>query len=108
MDGIMHKWASPHFDDFEVQDKTNKYKLTQKREYKYPDSLDVYNYINIQQLLKVESFPFENKSLKGPKGFHVFHVLIFGPVSVFSDGQIRDTIIWTYNNNSGNIYFYST
>ena len=38
MDGIMHKWSDPHFDDFEkkialqheVQDKTNKYKLTQK------------------------------------------------------------------------------
>ena len=38
MDDIMHKWANPHFDDFEkkiaqqhgVQDKTNKYKLTQK------------------------------------------------------------------------------
>ena len=41
MDGIMHKWANPHFADFqkkiseialqhEVQDKTSKYKLTQK------------------------------------------------------------------------------
>ena len=38
MDGIMQKWANPHFDDFEekivqqheVQDKTNRYKLTQK------------------------------------------------------------------------------
>ena len=34
----MHKWANPHFNNFEkkiaqdreVQDKTNKYKLTQK------------------------------------------------------------------------------
>ena len=29
----MHKWPKPHFDDrlqHEVQDKTNKYKLTQK------------------------------------------------------------------------------
>ena len=41
LDGIMHKWANPHFGDFEkksrmysmkhVQDETNKYKLTQKR-----------------------------------------------------------------------------
>ena len=38
MDGIIHKWANPHFGDFnekialqhEVQDKMNKYKLTQK------------------------------------------------------------------------------
>ena len=38
MDGIMHKWANPHFDDFkekivqqhEEQDKTNRYKLLQK------------------------------------------------------------------------------
>ena len=38
MDGIIHKWANPHFGDFEekislqheVQDKTNKHKLTQK------------------------------------------------------------------------------
>ena len=37
MDGIMHKWANPHFDDFEkkialqhkVRYKNKKYKLTQ-------------------------------------------------------------------------------
>ena len=38
MNGIMHKWANPHFDEFEkkivqqheVQDKTNKYKKHKK------------------------------------------------------------------------------